>query len=187
MGSVEESTYSVQRESRTLFEHEILENPLIPSLPADIKEASRYVHFSGNDLPSIPINWRFAESVSVMKAFEASMLNVLRARKYGTKYSDVDINTDHASLFIMTPFITQVVKPGGELQEISAFAPKVMVEHGFKSCDLHRASASLQRALATNIYKTKDGRFYHVHGKSLERPGWGPACMVLTYEREYES
>ena len=92
----------------------------------------------------------------------------MRARKYGVKLSEVGINTDHASLFIMTPFLTQVVEPNGETKHIDAFKSKVMIEHGFKSWDLHRAAASLHRALATNIYKTKDGRYYHVHGKFLE-------------------
>lgn len=32
--------------------------------------------------------------------------------------------------------------------------------------DLHRANKTIHRATATNIYKTKDGRFYHTHGNS---------------------
>lgn len=36
------------------------------------------------------------------------------------------------------------------------------------STDVHDASSDLHRSLATNIYKTKDGRFYHVHGTSTE-------------------
>lgn len=100
MGSIGEH-YSVQSETQDVFEKEILNNPLIPSLPPEIRDAGRLVHFTGNSSPSIPINWRFAESVSALKAFEASMLNVLRAKKYGAEFSEVNINTDHASLFIM--------------------------------------------------------------------------------------
>src|ERR1700759_608912 len=99
MGSVGESGYSVPKETKELFEKEILENSRIPSLPKEIKEAGKLVTFTGNDAPSIPINWRFAESVSALKAFEASMLNVIRSKKYGAKFSEVEINTDHASLF----------------------------------------------------------------------------------------
>jgi hypothetical protein len=101
MGSIGEN-YSVPREAQNLFEEEILKNPLIPSLPSEISDAAKLVHITGNASPSIPINWRFAESVSALKAFEASMLNVLRAKKYGAKFSEVNIDTDHASLFIMT-------------------------------------------------------------------------------------
>ena len=163
MGSVGEN-YTVQRETQKIFEQEILNNPLIPSLPPEIKDASKLIHFVGNDRPSIPINWRFAESVSALKAFEASMLNVLRAKKFGAEFSEVSINTDHASLFVMTPFMGEMVKPDGERIPFNMSTPQVLVEHGFKNQDLHRVSASLHRRILTNIYRTKDGRFYHVHG-----------------------
>ena len=127
MGSIGKD-YSVQEETSRIFQNEILNNALIPSLPPEIGEAGKLVQFTGNDRPSIPINWRFAESVSSMKAFEASMLNVLRARKYGSNFAEVKINTDHASLFFMTPFLTQAVGKNGEIVEVDAFKPKVMDE-----------------------------------------------------------
>ena len=169
MGSIGETTaYSVPKEAEKLFKEEILNNSRIPALPKEIKEAS--VHFTGNELPSIPINWRFAESAAAMKAFEASMLNVLRAKKYGAKMSDVEINTDHASLFAMSPFLTQIVGSDGKPQAINPFNASLMEEYGFKSWDLHRAGGSLHRNLATNIYKTKDDRYYHVHGSLNPEP-----------------
>jgi hypothetical protein len=36
----------------------------------------------------------------------------------------------------------------------------------FPDCDLHRLGATFHRTSATNIYKTKDGRYFHLHGKS---------------------
>ncbi|KAK3707851.1 hypothetical protein LTR37_011853 [Vermiconidia calcicola] len=182
MGSIEETKYSVPAEAQKLFDREILDNPLIPSLPQEIKEAGKLVNFTGNDSPSIPINWRFAESVSAMKAFEASMLNVLRAKKYGTNFSEVSIDTDHASLFFMTPFLTQVIDSNGQLQDLDAFKAKRMEDYGFKNGDLHRATASLHRVLATNIYKTKDGRFYHCHGSMNPEPTLTALKMPLEGE-----
>ena len=177
MGSVGDANYSVPKEAADIFEKEILSNSRIPSLPAEVKEACKHVHFRGNERPSIPINWRFAESVSALKAFEASMLNVLRHKKYGAEYSDVTIDTDHASLFVMSPLISKVVEANGEIKSCSLFDPKFMEEHGFKNLDLHRAGASMQRVLATNIYKTKDGRFYHCHGRY---EGWIRRGILLT-------
>lgn len=170
MGSVGETNYSVQRETQRLFETELLNNPLIPNLPTEIQKAGQLVTFNGSHTPSIPINWRFAESVSAMKALEASMLNVLRSKKYGVEMSPVTINTDHASLFFMSPFLTQVVTPDGKTKSLNAFNGKEMIDYGFKNCDLHRAGTSLHRTLATNIYKTKDGRFYHCHGSLNPEP-----------------
>ena len=85
--------YSVPQEAKTLFEEGILNNPLMADLPAELKSLSRHVKFSGADKPSIPINWRFAESISALKGFEATMLNYLLTKKYGIQPVDVAINT----------------------------------------------------------------------------------------------
>lgn len=176
MGSVGENptTYSIPNEAQKIFEQEILNNPLIPTLPKEIQEAGKLVNFTGNDAPSIPVNWRFAESASALKALEASLLNVLRVRKYTDqcKLSEVDINTDHASLFIMSPFLAQLIGPDGMPQEagVNFMDAKTAETYGFKNTDLHRAAGSPQRKLATNIYQTKDGRYYHVHGSMNPEP-----------------
>ncbi|KAK0896110.1 hypothetical protein LTR02_011416 [Friedmanniomyces endolithicus] len=169
MGSVGETTYSVPHEAQRIFQTEILANPLVPSLPSEIKDAGNLIHFSGNDLPSIPINWRLAESISALKAFEASMLNVLRSRKYHVPMSKVDINTDHASLYVMSPFLTKVVGKDGKEAKINVFDAGTMKDFGFPSTDLHNC-AGQHRMLATNIYRTRDGRYYHCHGSMNPDP-----------------
>ncbi|KAI5359316.1 putative CoA-transferase family III [Septoria linicola] len=189
MGSVEsDGSYSVPSETQKIFEKGILNNDLIPTLPWEIKAAGKHVRFTGNDAPSIPINWRFAESAAALKAFEASMLNVLRYRKYGSKISEVNINTDHASLFVMSPFLAKVIE-GGEVKDCNVFSPAVGEKYGIRDCDLHRASASTQRLLATNIYKTKDGRCYHVHGSMNPEPTLTALGMDLEGQagEEYET
>lgn len=87
------SNYSVPQEARKLLEEGILENPSMSSLPADLKTLAKHVRFEGADKPSVPINWRFAESVSALKALEATMLNALLIRKYGTSPANITINT----------------------------------------------------------------------------------------------
>lgn len=184
MGSIGESKYSVPSESRKLLDREILNNGLIPTLPAEIHDAAKHVKFTGNDLPSIPINWRFAESVSALKGFEAAMLNVLRSKKYGVGFDDVTVDTDHASLFFMTPFLTQKVGANGEPEPLNTFDPREMVKYGFKNTDLHRAAGDWQRMLATNIYRTKDGRFYHTHGRSRS-PSFRTVQLLISH-RQHE-
>ncbi|KAK3666076.1 hypothetical protein LTR22_003079 [Elasticomyces elasticus] len=169
MGSVGETKYSVQHEAEQLLDRELLNNPLVPTLPSEIKDAGRLVHYSGSDLPSIPINWRFAESVSALKGFEASMLNVLRARKYQVPMSKVEINTDHASLYVMSPFLMKVVTKDGKEVKVNVFDGATMKDYGFPSKDLHNC-VGLHRNLATNIYRTKDGRYYHCHGSMNPDP-----------------
>ena len=70
---------------------------------------------------------------------------------------------DHASLFFMSPMITRYLKEGNPVP-LDPFSPAI--QKLIPSQDKHRTMASLHRSLATNIYRTKDGRFYHVHGKA---------------------
>lgn len=87
------SAYSVPRESKTLFIDGILKNPLIQGLPTELIDSAQAIHFEGLQLPSIPINWRWAESIAALKAFEATMLNYLLTRKYDIPPVEVTINT----------------------------------------------------------------------------------------------
>lgn len=91
MGSLVE--YSVPQEAKRVFEDGILRNPLHRSLPSELETLAKHVRFEGSSRPSIPINWRFTESISALKAFEATMLNLLVSRKYGVEPSDITINT----------------------------------------------------------------------------------------------
>lgn len=59
-----EQEYSAQHEAHNLLVNEIIQNPLMESLPAELKELSKHVKFEGSPSPSIPINWRFAESIA---------------------------------------------------------------------------------------------------------------------------
>ncbi|KAH9478543.1 Acetyl-coenzyme A transferase nodX [Psilocybe cubensis] len=152
-------SYSVPAESLKLLHEGIIQNPLHAFLPTEIKEASKYIEFIGTDDPSIPINWRFAESISSIKGFQASMLNVLLKKKYGVDYQRVVINTDHAQLFIMSQFLP-VIDPLGE-----KISPRDLeYRKYFPDGDIYKGMDGTPLiAAATNIYKTKDGRFYHVH------------------------
>lgn len=87
-------TYSIPAEAQLVFKNGILNNPLIATtLPQGIAEAALKVRFEGSDKPSIPINWRFAESISALKGLEAAMVNVLLQRKYGVEAQEAVVNT----------------------------------------------------------------------------------------------
>lgn len=94
MGSIGLEQYSVPEEARQLLRDGILLNPLVlKHLPAGALEASRTISFEGSATPSIPINWRFAESISSLKGLEATVLNVLLKKKYNLDPVKVNINT----------------------------------------------------------------------------------------------
>jgi hypothetical protein len=88
------SKYSVPTHARLIFEEGILNNPLVAKdLPKDAKELGKKIKFHGYDAPSIPINWRFVESVSALKGLEAVMILALLKNKYNTEVKEVNINT----------------------------------------------------------------------------------------------
>lgn len=168
MGSIEEpARYSVPTEAGEIFRRQVLNNTLLPDLPPEIHEARDLVSFTGNDLPNMPLNWRFAESVAALKAFEASMLNVLRARKFrGCRQSRIEINTDHASIYLLSPFMVKPIDPVTKKPGFLPYDPEVLeAEYKIPNGDVNNALSSFYRLLVTNIYKTKDQRWYHVHGK----------------------
>lgn len=78
-------------------------------------------------------------------------------------------DSDHASLFFMSPLVIQDVTTDG--QRIPA-GPETWARL-FPGSDKHRV-------LATNIYETKDGKFYHTHGETPPLASVTWECKKLT-------
>ena len=88
------AAYSIPKETEKVFYDGILNNTMISHmLPKDIEECAKAVRFEGTDRPSLPINWRFAESISALKGLEAAMINVLLKRKYDVEPQEAVVNT----------------------------------------------------------------------------------------------
>ena len=182
MGSIGiEKQYSVPSEAQRVLEEGIFSNPKITSLlPSGTGDFASKITFTGNDLPSIPINWRFAESAASLKALEACVVAQLVKRKYGVDVAGATINTDHASLFFMSTLLWSLAGQGDmptDLAETAKVANTLVPNY-----DLHKAGSSLHRSAATNIYKTKDGRFFHLHGSLNPDPTLD--SIGLPHERE---
>lgn len=180
--------YAVPKETTKVFTNALLSNPLIAKdLPSNIAEAASHVSFTGSESPSLPIPYRFAEAVSSLKALEASLLNVLINRKYGVPMQDVTINTDHATLFIMSTLLWTIDPgPGGENIRASTLRGVKGLDRYFPPCD-KGANFTPYRNLATNIYECKDGKFYHFHNSlnpdpTLQALGLPQDMPVTSYE-----
>lgn len=69
--------------------------------------------------------------------------------------------------------LLNTIDPAGEaINALASSSPqgKKAYEKYFKNCDLHNAANSMYRASATNIYKCKDGRYFHLHGSMNPEP-----------------
>lgn len=89
----ETSSYSVPRQAERIFHDELLGNPLISKyLPSGIAGAAAKVRFTGTDDPTMPVNWRLAESASALLALEAALVGQLLEKKYNVQAPEVEIN-----------------------------------------------------------------------------------------------
>ena len=78
---------------------------------------------------------------------------------------DLKQHRDHAQLFIMS-LLLWIIDPDGE--KITSYDHAS--EKYFPSYDIHRQAATSHRNSVTNIYKTKDGRYFHLHGSMNPDP-----------------
>lgn len=87
------SNYSIPAESRRILLDKILNHQSHKDLPTEVTELAQLVTYEGTDLPSLSINWKFAESIAALKGLEAILTNVLLMRKYNVVPQKVIINT----------------------------------------------------------------------------------------------
>lgn len=174
------SSYSVLSESRKLLLHALLDHPKIKKdIPHEAIKFASHIVFHGADLPSIAINWRFAESVASLKALEACMISTLVKRKYDVELSGAQINVDHAQLFFMSALVWTIhpdtkhsIGSGKNMDKLDEIIPNY---------DFHKMWSNPYRTCATNIYRTKDHRFFHLHGGMNPKPTLD--CLGLPGDR----
>ena len=86
--------YSVPEEAANVLNAGIIHNPLlVGNIPANAAALAQNIKFSGSSKPNIPVNWRFAESISALKGLEALWLNALLELRYKASPVEIEINT----------------------------------------------------------------------------------------------
>ncbi|KAJ5717849.1 hypothetical protein N7488_003495 [Penicillium malachiteum] len=157
------SYYPVPCSAQRVFQQGILENANINKyLPPDVSEFASQIAFSGDSEPSIPVNWRFAESAAALKALEATLIAALMKRKFDLPFQGATTDTDHAQLFIMSCFLWEI-NPGSEhpisLTKNQKSLDKLIPNYNFGGRD-----SSMYRKMVTSTYKTSDSRYFNLHG-----------------------
>ncbi|KAH7014704.1 CoA-transferase family III domain-containing protein [Macrophomina phaseolina] len=147
--------YSVQDEAKRFLHERLLEDASL-ELPQSFKEAAKKIKFVGDDpKPFVPTPCKITESASALTALVAAAASAVAADRYGIDYQEIDVNTDLATLFIESVVLPTI---NGE----SAFANQ-QLQAEFKKGDLYEMNKPIHQN-ATNVYKTRDGRWYHLHG-----------------------
>ncbi|KAH0592349.1 hypothetical protein MHUMG1_09962 [Metarhizium humberi] len=153
--------YSVQEESARIFHQHLINNEQL-GLPASIIEAAKHVQFVGIDpKPYMPTCCKMTESASALSGFVAATANAICAHRYGTEYQDVQVDTDLATLFLQSFFLPEINgKPFWQHAHLAAELDKG---------DLYDIQKPIHQQ-ATNIYQTKDGKWYQLHGSLNPKP-----------------
>ncbi|GKZ95777.1 hypothetical protein CBS63078_7420 [Aspergillus niger] len=173
--------YSIPSEAAELLRKGILENPLLASnIPSNGRALAAFVKYVGGEKPSLPVNWRFAESISALKGLEALWLNAMLKSKYDHEPVNIEINTDHATLFVMSALLVDIVNEKGTTLDASS-TPIQRLMKIFPTRGEDLGQGTLHRAALTSIYKTKDARFYHVHGSMNANPSLTALSLPLEY------
>jgi hypothetical protein len=144
--------YSVQDESSRFLEKLLKDKQL--ALPATFSKAAEKITFVGDSKPFIPTPCKITESSSTLSALVAAAASAIASDRYGIDYQDVQVNTDVATLFLESILLPSVKgKPFFQ-------NPQLLAE--LQKGDLYEMSKPIHQE-ATNVYKTKDGRWYHLH------------------------
>jgi crotonobetainyl-CoA:carnitine CoA-transferase CaiB-like acyl-CoA transferase len=164
--------YSVPSEAKKVLEDGIVNNPLQKNHREELKSVLHLVTYEGSDFPKVPINWRFCESMAALKGLEASMINILNKKKYNAEPQPVVINTDHANLVYMSSLLWTINTSEGQLNAMDIFDPTKLQKFLTLFPDLksHNDENAVYQAACNNIYKTKDGRFFYIHGGMNSEP-----------------
>nr|KMM66414.1 CAIB/BAIF family enzyme [Coccidioides posadasii RMSCC 3488] len=164
---MENGLYSVPQQASKVFREGILGSPRTHQHLIDDLEKYDTVVFEGSQDPIVPVNWRFAESVSALKALEATYVNAILDKLYGVPPQKAFINTDHATLFLLSIPLWSLDPEGRNISFVdirSDAAAKEFYLSLFKDFDTHKSLEGAYRCCTSNIYRTSDGRFFHLHG-----------------------
>ncbi|ODQ78132.1 hypothetical protein BABINDRAFT_9731 [Babjeviella inositovora NRRL Y-12698] len=158
--------WNIQSVSRKLEESKrifasLLADKSLP-IPEEIKRFAAQVEFYNDqtDKMILPCPLKECEVSTALKGVEASVaLAIAQLRfQFPEGENHVKIDMQHALLFLFMTYIASV-------DGMTKFDKNVVSK--LKATDLNRAQSDLYRRMSANLYKTKDDKFYHIHG-SLE-------------------
>ncbi|KAJ4178459.1 hypothetical protein NW755_013174 [Fusarium falciforme] len=158
------SRYSIFSESARILNQVLLSDPKL-DLPPSFAEAAKKVEFvGGDDQPFVLTPLKITESCASLTALVATAANVVAAERYGIPYQGVQVNTDVATLFLESVLLPTI---GGK-----PFTQHPQMIKELAKMDIHQNMKPI-KFYATNIYRTKDGRWFHLHGSMNAGPTMG--------------
>ncbi|KAF5700033.1 CAIB BAIF family enzyme [Fusarium mundagurra] len=145
---------TLQEESAHVF-HEVLLNDARLALPAKVRELAKKTVFNSLAIPTpyIPVPLKVTESSAALWALAATYANAIVRERYAIEQS-ATVNTDLASLFLVSGLVARVDGKPLTDADLAARYSAYDLGHIFERW----------RFNCTNVYPTRDGRFFHLHG-----------------------
>ncbi|KAI8623161.1 CAIB/BAIF family enzyme [Xylariaceae sp. FL1651] len=146
--------YTIQNEAARIFRSVLLTDRRL-EIPWEVNEAAQRTSFDASALsdPFLPAPVKCTESSAALWALLGTFGNAIAEQRYGVKQSCV-VSSDVASLFLFSFLLVQL---GGK----PITDPEVVARYSVY--DLTSQMVPWRR-LVTNVYPTRDGRWFHLHG-----------------------
>ncbi|TVY47375.1 Succinyl-CoA--L-malate CoA-transferase beta subunit [Lachnellula occidentalis] len=154
------NSYDVQAEALRILEDCLLADQRL-ALPPNVREACKKVKFFGDSKPFIPTPCKITESCAALSALVGGLASAVASARYGIELQNIDIDTDKATLFIMSVMLPTV--------EGTSFLQCKEIRAALSEADIYNMDKPIHRQ-CTNVYKTKDDRWYHLHGSMNAGP-----------------
>ncbi|GMM36921.1 hypothetical protein DASC09_042460 [Saccharomycopsis crataegensis] len=149
--------YSLKAESQKIFD-KLVSDPVL-QFPPEIQSLAKEIEFISNtgiDTPIIPTSLKLTESSSAIWATVATWVNALIIDRYGADAKQtMKVDVDKATLNLVS---VALITFGGKNFKDPEIYPRALIY------DRGLTLTEDWRALTTNIYHTKDGKFFHLHG-----------------------
>ena len=155
------TSYNINDEASRIFREVLVADPALDLHPS-IKEAAQKVQFNGGDgRPFVPTPFKMTESSAALTGLASAAASAVAADRYGIDYQDIEVNSDVATLFLESVAMPTI--------DGTPFTANPQMKKELAAMDLHDQASPIRR-YATNIYKTKDGRWYMLHGSMNASP-----------------
>ncbi|KAI0880713.1 CoA-transferase family III [Annulohypoxylon maeteangense] len=150
-----EDIYTIQKEASRLLTSVLLTDARL-QIPESVKSASKRTSFDPSALatPFLPAPIKCTELSTALWALLATFGNAICAERYGLSEQKVVINSDVASIFLISFWLMRV---GGKPISDSELVKRYSIYDTTNQF-------TLWRRLVTNLYPTRDGRWFHLHG-----------------------
>lgn len=155
------ASYNVNEEASRIFQDVLVSDPALNLLPS-IKEAAKKVRFTGGDgRPFVPTPLKMTESSAVLNGLVSASASAVASDRYKIAHQDIEVDTDIATLFLESVALPTI--------DSKPFNSNPHMQKELATMDLHDQQSPIRR-YATNIYQTKDGRWYQLHGSMNATP-----------------